>query len=196
MIRILLTFLFLFLSVNAYPFGGMMCASGGSSDVDAGGPPSCDPTVQWDHLGTSGTGGSSAYACNKWVIAANITVTGYVGRYKYNAGSGTVGICIMPDNGGTPSKPTGTCIAGTEKTLSNTDMTVGVMADYTHTLASPTDVDAATVWVCTYEGGSMDRLFEYHSATGETGCYGATAAGCTIDSNYIDASVDVYGCLR
>lgn len=160
---------------------------------------SCTTSTDGELLNLLGTGttdtNGSAFACNKWVVAADITITEYKARYNYQSGDGGVKVCLLPHNTGTDLPSSTTCVTGSDVTKDDSDMTAGSFIDYVHTLGTPKDIDAGTYWVCNIETGAIARYFEDHADDGERGCYGAASCS-TADPNFVDASVIVYGCAR
>jgi hypothetical protein len=152
-------------------------------------------SVQINYLGTGTTGGGSKYACTKHVLGSNITITEYIARYRYDSGDGTVTICLLPHSSGTDLPDGTTCVTGTDSAKNDEDMGGTSYGDKTHTLASPVDVDAGTYWLCNIEGGSIVRSFEYYASEGIRSCYGTSSCD-TADVNFVDGSIDVYGCTR
>lgn len=178
--------------------GVIMMGGAGTSEAPSGDCGTSNDTVVWDFLGTGTSGAATnAFACNEWILAGNTTITEYKARYRYTSGTGSVKICLLPDDGEADSMPDGTtCIVGTDSSLTQASMTAGSFLDYTHTLATPVEILVAAnpvVWVCNIAVGTIERDFHYYSSALKEACYG-NAACSTNDDGYINASIDVYGC--
>jgi len=84
---------------------------------------------------------------------------------------------------------------GTASSKNDEDMGGTSYTNKTHTLATPVNVDAGTYWICNIEGGSIARSFEFYSSSGKRSCYGTSSCGVA-DPDYVNGSIDVYGCTR
>jgi len=170
----------------------------GKNYADGDGGTTCSTStdsLQIHYLGTGSTGGVSNYACVKHVLTSNITITEYVARYRYDSGDGTVTICLLPHNTSTDLPNGTTCISGTASSKNDEDMGGTSYSNKTHTLTTPVNVDAGTYWICNIEGGSIARSFEFYSSSGKRSCYGTSSCGVA-DPDYVNGSIDVYGCTR
>lgn len=146
-------------------------------------------SAQFDKEGS--VGDTSTWACIKWILGSNITITEYVVDITYNGNNGTITMCLLPHDSG-PDLPSGTtCITGTSKGLTEAAFS-GEKQTVAWTLDTPKDVDAGTYWVCNVTDGVIGRSY-YYDAGSERSCYGTSSCGT---GGTATVNVQVNGCAR
>jgi hypothetical protein len=132
---------------------------------------------------------NSLWACIKWTLASNVTITEYVADIDYDGGTGNVEICLLPHNSGADLPDGTTCITGTSKQLPEGSFS-GSKETKAWTLSTPKDIDSGTYWVCNISGVTRNY---YYSSGSERSCYGTSSCSSGGTSSI---NVEVWGCSR
>ncbi len=159
--------------------------------------PACttaNDTALFDKSGLSSAGEESNKGfATKFTLASNSTITEYYiasTRNPYEDGDTTV--CIYADDAGSPSKPTGSCIAGTSKVFTPP---VDAAAQ-TVTLTTPQAINAGTYWVVSMNATATATHYKETYASDAGGRMCESADGSTWSVCYDDDSfrTKVMGC--
>lgn len=185
--KILFTILLLLIASPCFALSGAIQAC-----LSAGGAASCttsNDSALFDKVAT-GSADNSAYACTKFTLASNSTITEYLVRNQIGtAGTGTVVASIWTHNSGTDLPDSE--ITNTVKAIAGSSLSVSEETA-TFTLDTPYAISSGTYWACSRSTGNTVRQYFYYADTGTRSCYGS--ASCSSGSANIAIGISVYGC--